>query len=71
MMVDDVWHSQSKPVNRPPSIYQALLQSAGGQQEDSAYLGSQRSLKHSGSNLSKQTPHSISKMNITEMKQSL
>jgi len=57
------------PVDRPASIYQALLQSAGAH-DDSAYLlGSQQSVKHS--NHSKMTPHSISKMNITEMKQSL
>ncbi len=43
MMVDEIWDSQKQPavVERPASIYQALLQSASQPlEDDSAYLGS-------------------------------
>jgi hypothetical protein len=62
MAVDDVWHQNY------------VIQQAGGlpprhrQMESSALTESNRSLRNSAGNTSKLTPHSISKMNITELK---
>jgi|LauGreDrversion4_2_1035121.scaffolds.fasta_scaffold69923_1 hypothetical protein len=64
MLVDDVWHQNSAQHAGLPPRHRPL--------ESATLTESNQSLRNSaGHNTSKLTPHSISKMNITELKQSL